>query len=112
VSTHYSRDPENTQRFVAELGGNAIGYFQYHRCTSEHVGTDQFLANGEELSKGVGTSCLLAFIEMIDETERPSVISVDPDPDNKRAIRCNEKCGFVHDPSRPNSTTYYMTKTT
>ncbi len=110
VAAHYCRDPENTKRFVVELDGEDAGYFQYYKFDSEHIGVDQFLANGVELSKGIGTKCLLAFIDMIIEIESPEIISADPHPENKRGIRYFEKCGFVLEPDRSTATTYYMTK--
>jgi len=110
LATHYSMDTENTMRFIVELDGEDAGYFQYYRFSSSHTGTDQFLANEADLSRGIGTKCLLTFIDMITDIESPNTISVDPHPANKRSIRCYEKCGFIYQPSRSNSTTYYMAK--
>ena len=110
VAAHYSSERENINRFILEIDGEDVGFFQYCWFDFTHIGTDQFLAYGDRLSKGIGTWCLLAFIDMIMETESPSVISVDPHRDNARAIRCYEKCGFVHDSTRSTATTYFMTK--
>lgn len=111
VAVHYAQDPESTKRFIVEIDGKDSGYFQFYRFDPTHIGTDQFLAEADVLSKGLGTRALLAFIDRIMATESPVTISVDPHPENKRAIRCYEKCGFVHDRARSNATTYYMTKT-
>lgn len=110
VAAHYSSDTDNTKRFIVELDGEDAGYFQYHRFDSKHIGADQFLANGDQLSKGVGTKCLLEFIDMVAEIESPEIISVDPHPENKRAIRCYEKCGFVYEPHRSTSSVHFMTR--
>jgi aminoglycoside 6'-N-acetyltransferase len=110
VTAHYSRDPENTKRFMAELDGQAVGYFQYHRFSVVHVGTDQFLADASLLSKGVGTTFLQAFVDLIGAREQCQWISVDPHPMNKRAIRCYEKCGFVQDPGKSKKSLYYMSR--
>lgn len=111
VATHYSRDAENTRRYLASLNGEPIGYFQYHRFSEDHVGTVQFLAEENMLSQGLRTKCLLAFIETIQRLERPSFISVDPHPENGRAIRCYEKCGFAFDSEPSGATTCLMIRT-
>ena len=110
VAEHYSRDPLTTRRFVADIDGEDAGYFQYYRLDPGHVGIDQFLADGNSLSKGVGTRCVLAFVEMISAVETLEKVSVDPHPANRRAIACYGKCGFVHDPSRSSATTHMMIK--
>lgn len=110
VALHYARDPDNAKRFIALLDGQEIGYFQYHRFGDGHIGTDQFLADHRRLSKGLGTCCLVAFIDMIDSNEAPILISVDPHPKNKRAIRCYQKCEFVHEESESSPDVYFMAR--
>lgn len=97
-------------RFVAELNGQPTGFFQYYRVAADLVGTDQFLADEVLLSQGLGTATLLAFIELIVRNEQLESFLVDPHPDNARAIRCYEKCGFVYDPRRSSASTYVMTR--
>ena len=110
VAEHYSRDPLTTRRFVAVIDGEDCGYFQYYRLEPGHVGIDQFLADGSNLSKGIGTCCVLAFIKMISAVEALEKVSVDPHPANGRAIACYNRCGFVHDPSRSNPVNHVMVK--
>ena len=110
VAAHYSMNPESTKRFIAVIDGKDAGYFQYYRVNAAEIGTDQFLAEAGSLSKGIGTECLGAFVDMIIETEAPEIVSLDPHPDNKQAIRCYEKYGFVHTPSRSTAETYIMTR--
>jgi RimJ/RimL family protein N-acetyltransferase len=114
VAEHYLRDSQNTKRFMLQLEGEDRGYFQYHRFDSGrhsgHISTDQFLANADDLSKGIGSTCLLAFIDMITSVEAPEVISVDPHPANRRAIGCYEKCGFNPQPAKSSATILYMIK--
>ena len=110
VAQHYRRDPVATKRFIALLDGEEIGYFQYHRLGDHHIGIDQFLADPRSLSKGLGTRCVTAFIVMIDSNEAPCVVSLDPHPMNKRAIRCYQNCSFVHDRSKSSPTVYFMTQ--
>ena len=111
VTAHYTSDTENTRRFIVELDGQDTGYFQYYRLDWNHIGADQFLADRYGLSQGVGTKCLLAFIDLIIEKEAPEMISVDPHPKNRRAIRCYEKCGFIQNASRSTSATCFMSRT-
>jgi RimJ/RimL family protein N-acetyltransferase len=108
VRAHYSSNPETTWRFIVELDGADSGYFQYHRYNSRHIATDQFLANETMLGEGIGTRCLKAFIKLIIHSESVEYISVDPHPQNMRAIRCYEKAGFLADSSRSNSSMHYM----
>ncbi len=111
VAASYSADPETTKRFIAQVEGRDAGYFQYYPLEAGHIGADQFLAHADLLSQGLGTRALLAFVELIRDRESPQRISVDPDPANARAVRCYEKCGFVHDQARSTPTVYFMTKT-
>ncbi len=109
VAASYSSDPDTTKRFIVELDSEARGYFQYYQIGSFHFGTDQFLANDHDLSTGIGTILLMAFIEKITDLEAVSYISVDPHPDNLRAVRCYEKCGFVHDVTNSKPNIFFMT---
>jgi len=108
VARNYSSDPETTKRFIATLDGSEIGYLQFIRLDKCHVGTDQFLADHDRLGKGLGTQCLRAFMNLIIAREAPDMISVDPHPNNRRAIRCYEKCGFVRDAERSSATVCFM----
>ncbi len=108
VVAHYTSDLENTRRYIVVYDGEDAGFFQYHRFDSSHIGVDQFLAKEDQLSRGLGTLCLKAFIDMIVAREAPKFLSVDPEPANKRAIRCYEKCGFQHDPNRSTASVYFM----
>ncbi|MEO3429015.1 GNAT family N-acetyltransferase [Pelagibius sp. CAU 1746] len=109
VCAHYgARD--GTRRFIAEREGVAIGYFQYYRNGAGEIGCDQFLAGPESLSHGIGCACLEAFIDLIAAAEAPATILVDPHPDNARAIRCYEKCGFLSDAERSSPALCCMTK--
>ena len=110
VAAHYSRDRQTTKRFIAVIDSEDAGYFQYYRLEPGHVGIDQFLADGNSLSKGIGTRCVLAFVKMISAVETLKKMSVDPHPANSRAIACYGRCGFVHDPSRSSAITHMMTK--
>ncbi len=110
VAAHYSMDPDETRRFIVLADGAAVGYFQYSRLDPAQVGTDQFLADAGTLSQGLGTRCLKDFVALIARNEAFETISVDPHPENRRAIRCYEKSGFRHDPVRSDANTYFMVR--
>jgi len=57
-------------------------------------GIDQFLANAEDLGKGLGTAMVRAFTDYLFQDPTVSKIQTDPAPHNKRAIRCYEQVGF------------------
>jgi len=109
VISHYSPDSKS-RKFIAEISGEAKGYFQYYKIDRNHFGADQFLANERDLSRGMGTACLTVFVQKIIDIENVENISVDPHPDNLRAIRCYEKCGFLHDVAKSKPGIHCMTK--
>ena len=57
-------------------------------------GIDQFLANGDQLGRGLGTAMVRAFCGRLFADPRVTRIQTDPSPRNGRAIRCYEKAGF------------------
>ncbi|MFA5075182.1 MAG: GNAT family N-acetyltransferase [Candidatus Babeliales bacterium] len=82
-----------------------IGYIQCYKINFEKdawlpkisgnvIGIDQFIGEPDFLHKGFGTLFIKEFIENLLEKENDLKIIVDPDPENKAAIRCYEKVGF------------------
>ena len=63
------------------------------RLPQNAVGVDLSIADKAALSKGLGSAVLLAFIQKL-RREGLTDIIIDPDQDNKRAIRAYEKAGF------------------
>lgn len=57
-------------------------------------GVDQFLANSEQLGRGLGTTMLRSFLRWLFEDPLVAQVQTDPLPSNHRAIRCYEKAGF------------------
>lgn len=100
VREHYTRDPNETKRFILLYNNDGqellmpFGYFQYYFQSEGIIGIDQFLADSKVLNCGIGTQATSAFIDMIIKLHSPSAIIIDPEPENKRAIRCYEKVGF------------------
>lgn len=101
-------DPTGSQRaYIAWLDDAPLGYCQRYSPVETHAegwwleeldpnvrGIDQFLANDDQLGRGLGTAMVRAFVALL--FDDPSVwrVQTDPSPENARAIRCYEKAGF------------------
>lgn len=93
--------------FIAELGGAPFGYLQYYAAAAGDpgwwpdtpgpgvLGIDQFIADGNQLDRGLGTAMVAQFVEWLFRDSAVTQIRVDPRPDNLRAVRCYEKVGFL-----------------
>lgn len=58
-------------------------------------GIDQFLANSEQLGRGLGSAMISAFVNRLFQDPAVTKVQTDPSPDNDRAIRCYQRVGFV-----------------
>jgi RimJ/RimL family protein N-acetyltransferase len=58
-------------------------------------GMDLFIGEEDYLHKGYGTKIVEAFVKKIFEEFSAKLIYIDPDINNKTAIRCYEKAGFM-----------------
>ena len=109
VAEYGSRDANDAphEAYVALADGGPIGFIQSYvpvKChhegwwLDEHDpgvrGIDQFLADGDHLGRGLGTSMIRAFVSRLFSDPAVTRVQTDPDPDNARAIRCYEKAGF------------------
>lgn len=95
--------------YVAYLGDRPVGYVQSYVAvetadgwwTGQHdptvLGVDLFLADPNDLDRGLGTAMVCQFVRFLFDTPSVSRIQVDPSPENGRAIRCYEKAGFKHE---------------
>jgi RimJ/RimL family protein N-acetyltransferase len=104
----FSADLESPviRMFFACLDGKPIGYIQVYRVLGADPewwtdetdpgarGTDQFLANAEQLGLGLGSSMVRQFVAGLFADPQVTVVQTDPSPDNGRAIRAYEKAGF------------------
>ncbi len=101
-------DPESTEKgYIALLSGEPIGYIQSYVVMGSEDGwwedetdpgargIDQFLANAEQLGKGLGTRMVRAFVDQLFEDPAVTKVQADPSPENLRAIRCYLKAGFT-----------------
>ncbi len=95
------------RQLLACLDGVPVGYVQvYHLLGADPEwwtdetdpgarGIDQFLANAEQLGRGLGSAMIRQFVALIFR-EDPAVttIQADPAPENERARFAYEKAGF------------------
>ena len=96
----------DVRAYVALAGGEPIGYIQSYVAMDSGDGwwlderdpgvrgIDQFLANADQLGRGLGTAMVRAFVRQLFADPAVTRIQTDPSPDNRRAIRCYEKAGF------------------
>lgn len=108
--------------YIFKLEHESIGYIQYYDATkvgggwweSETKGTygiDLLIGEEKYLGQGIGVRAVKEFIAFIIEKE-PEVtnIIIDPDPNNKAAIKSFEKVGFQKERElvTPNGTSLLM----
>jgi RimJ/RimL family protein N-acetyltransferase len=119
MQAHYAPALAGTpahQCCIAMREGEPVGFIQSYTPVLWHHegwwldehdpgvrGIDQFLADADQLGKGIGTSLVRAFVDYLFTDPSVTRIQTDPAPDNPRAIRCYEKTGFrrvreVHTP--------------
>jgi len=100
VALHYGdKEPEIARYILVESTAEdekSIGYFQYYPLSQEIIGIDQFIGEVDRINQGMGTAAIRLFLEMIITRHKPQQIILDPNPENKRAIRCYEKVGFLY----------------
>ncbi len=92
--------------YFAYLKGAPVGFIQSYLAAEQSdgwwpderdlgvVGIDQFLADADDLGKGLGTEMVSQFVSAVFEDPAVTQIQVDPKPTNLRAVRCYEKVGF------------------
>ena len=94
------------QGYIAFDGDHAIGFIQSYvvkdcgdgwwedETDPRARGIVQFLANADQLGRGLGTAMVKAFVARLFEDPTVTQVQTDPNPRNARAIRCYEKAGF------------------
>ncbi|MGP8651983.1 MULTISPECIES: AAC(6')-II family aminoglycoside 6'-N-acetyltransferase AacA35 [Gammaproteobacteria] len=115
---------ESVTPYIAMLGEEPIGYAQsyvalgsgdgwWEEETDPGVrGIDQSLANPTQLNMGLGTELVRALVDRLFSDPTVTKIQTDPAPNNRRAIRCYEKAGFVQERviTTPDGQAVYMTQ--
>jgi RimJ/RimL family protein N-acetyltransferase len=108
LRTEFLADPLSALRaYIASHEGGDIGFLQSYVVKDAGDGwwpgerdpgargIDQFLANEEDLGRGLGTAMVRAFVAQLFEDPAVTKVQTDPAPSNTRAIRCYEKAGFT-----------------
>lgn len=93
--------------YIASADGRAIGFIQSYQAVASHAdgwwleehdpgvyGIDQFLANADDLGRGIGTAMVKSFVARLFDDPQVTRVQTDPNPANARAVRCYEKAGF------------------
>lgn len=112
VVTHYTpriQGKSPTKSYIFSLNNKLIGYIQFVKIDEEPEyakvleaerntgGIDIFIGEEEFLNKGLGTEILIKFLKDIAfpvfQVDR---CIIDPEPENKAAIRAYEKAGFKY----------------
>lgn len=103
------REDPSTEAFIVSLGQRPIGFIQVYTVAGSSGawwpdesdpgarGIDQFLADANDLNKGLGTAMIRAFLAKLFSSSDVTTIQTDPDPENARAIRAYGKAGFVRE---------------
>jgi ribosomal protein S18 acetylase RimI-like enzyme len=93
-----------TRAYIAHLDGEPIGFIQSYvvmgcgggwwesETDPGAQGIDQFLAEADQLGRGLGRAMIRAFVRRL--FAEPGVTVVQTDPRNERAIRCYAAAGF------------------
>lgn len=98
---------KGTRCFIVQHAQEFIGFLQYYRigdypayaallgAEAHDFGMDLFIGRDDLLGRGLGTLIVKTAIrELIFAQADAERCLVGPSPDNQRAIRCYEKCGF------------------
>jgi len=102
---------DTTRPFMFMSEGTPIGYIQYwfvghhqnETWTKDHpwllelppetIGVDLSIGAPDKLAQGIGSSALAGFVAKL-RAEGYTHIIIDPDPNNRRAVRAYAKAGF------------------
>jgi RimJ/RimL family protein N-acetyltransferase len=100
--------PESTTRgYIAMLKTVPVGFIQAYAVMGSGDGwwpdetdpaargIDTFLANPEQLGRGLGRSMISAFVDELFLDPLITKVQTDPSPDNQRAIRAYLRAGFL-----------------
>ncbi len=96
-----------TRGYVASLGRQPIGFIQSYVVLGSGGGwwkaetdpgargIDPFLANAEQLGRGLGSAMVRSFVDGLFGDDSITKVQADPSPGNRRAIRSYARAGFV-----------------
>lgn len=102
---------DSTRPYLFSCGGQPAGYIQVWfvgdwqnqswiaenpwlaELPSDAVGVDLSIGEEHMLSRGIGSAVLREFSERLARQGHETIV-IDPDPENRRAVRAYEKAGF------------------
>jgi len=87
-------------KFIVEEEGRPVGEIQYyHPYESERwsAGIDLFIGEPGDRNRGLGTEAARTLLQYLFETIGANLVTIGPEPANRRAIRSYEKAGFRKD---------------
>ena len=98
TEAHYREkvDATDTEGYVVELAGEAIGFIEEHEENDpdyRHAGIDLFVGDAFQ-GQGLGTDALRTLVRDLFAQRGHHRITIDPAADNEAAIRSYEKVGF------------------
>jgi len=108
IWTKMIKEKTPAEPFLIQNCGHPIGYIQrylistpedidHHHLSADAAGIDLFIGEMEYLHKGLGSIIIRQFLtENIFAVYKVETCIIDPEPDNKIAIRSYEKAGFKH----------------
>ena len=105
VNKEFYNDDRDVTRCIVMYEEVSIGYIQYYLVNAatssisvEHdevvYGLDQFIGESTYCNMGIGTQLVTSMVDFLVEQKHADKVMMDPQINNKRAIRCYEKCGF------------------
>lgn len=91
------KEQKNVFPYFILNDGTPIGFIQYYLQGDDAIGLDMWIGVKGERSRGHGSEALRQMVALIHE-KHPDVhtLFIDPEVENKRAVRCYEKAGFIH----------------
>ena len=86
-------------RFIIESASGDVGHIQYYHDYpgddfSWSAGIDIYIGEARDRERGVGTEAVRTMLQYLFESKGLHIVTIDPEVDNKRAIRCYERAGF------------------
>ncbi len=98
----FEPDDAPAWQLVIEHRGRPIGQLQYWHPTSDpddhwSAGIDLYIGEPDGRDRGLGTEAVRVALQYLFEVKRLHRVTIDPEVDNRRAIRVYEKAGYRFD---------------